>query len=175
MDEEEFAKLVAQAAGMQPDEATKFLTEQGLSADDVTDALDVLNQLNDNDITAKGVIAEKEPADAAERIASDEINEIEEQAQKMADEDDTPVKVTEEDSDSDGDTDKVTAEKKETDDDEVKNPSEEHSEAADEPNDSDELSEDEKATVNKILNGDTDTDVSGIAKTSGGSSVWKPL
>lgn len=75
-------------------------------------------------------------ADAlADANAEDFSDNAEADAQDMADEDSTPVSVTEEDSDGDGDTDKTTVEKEEPEDD--SNESKDNSdESEDKPHDS---------------------------------------
>lgn len=106
MDDDQFASVIAQAARLSDDERIPFLEKSGMSEDEISEAMDVLEALGDADDAAINNIFDKEPEDASERVASD-----------MADEDETNVSVTEEDSDSDGDTDKVTIEKEDSEDD----------------------------------------------------------
>ena len=117
MDEEQLTNIIAQAAALSDDEVVPFLTDQGLSEEDIDEAMEVLEALKGMDAEAKDNITNTEPGDAAERIASDNMDDAEQAAAKMADEDDSEVTVTEEDKDSDGDMDKVTIKKEEPEDD----------------------------------------------------------
>lgn len=117
MDEELFAKAIAAAIELSDDEVVPYLEKAGLSPEEIDEALDVIEELGKANEQAYDNIASKEPGDSAERIASDKLAATEEAAQKMANEDDTEVKVTEEDKDEDGDSDKVTVEKSDNEDD----------------------------------------------------------
>ena len=113
MDEEQLTQLVAEAMDLPADERIDFFVNKGMSEEEIDDALQTLQQVEDFDLEQDLNIASKEPEDAAERLSSDAEDDLEQKAQKMADEDNTPVTVTEEDTDGDSDPDKVTAEKEE--------------------------------------------------------------
>lgn len=107
MSEDEFAKIIAQAANLPGDQQIDFMISKGIPEDEMDDALATLQALVDADTVGDENISDKEPHDAAERLASDAEDDIEQKAQNMADEDETEVTVTKEDSDGDGDVDKA--------------------------------------------------------------------
>ena len=117
MSEEELTKAIAAAIELSDDEIVPYLEKAGLSPEEIDEALDIIEELSKANEQAYDNITSKEPGDSAERIASDKMAATEEAAQKMANEDGTAVKVTEEDKDDDGDTDKVTVEKSDNEDD----------------------------------------------------------
>lgn len=90
-----FGDLAADLVDLDDDQIKDKILTYGLSPEDMKDVFD----------TVKAV----QEAEAASDAGSS--------AQQMANEDQTAVKVTEEDKDLDGDTDKVTVEKQETEDD----------------------------------------------------------
>lgn len=145
MDEELFAKAIAAAIELSDDEVVSYLEKAGLSPEEIDEALDIIEELSKVNEQTYDNIASKEPGDSAERIASDKMAATEEAAQKMANEDDTDVKVTEEDKDEDGDTDKVTVEKSDADDDSK-------------------LSAEEEAALNEFWGDDSDDKVNDKAK-----------
>lgn len=112
--EEMITKIASEYMDMPEEQVVADLKANGFDKEDIDDIMQTITEV-------KGA----------------EAGTVENQAQQMANEDNTPTEVTETDKDSDGDVDKTVIEKKEPDDDEVKNPSEEHSEANDKPNDSD--------------------------------------
>lgn len=129
MDEELFAKAIAAAIELSDDEVVPYLEKAGLSPEEIDEALDIIEELG----KAEGLAdANLDPIniDSVDKLADANIDPInidsvdkladantKKAAQKMANEDDTEVKVTEEDKDEDGDTDKVTVEKSDADDD----------------------------------------------------------
>lgn len=121
--DELYSQYVVDAADMPEDQRIPHLTSvklddgSSLSQEDIDEILEGIQELNNFDQDQDLNIANKEPEDAAERLSSDAEDELEQKAQKMADEDKTVVKQTEVDKDSDGDTDKVTTEKVEAEDD----------------------------------------------------------
>jgi len=117
MDEEQLTQLIAEAMSLEPDERIDFFVNKGLTEGEIEDVLETIQQVEDFELAQDLNIANKEPEDAAERLSSDAEDELEQKAQKMADEDDTPVTVTEQDTDGDGDTDRETVEKDNTEDD----------------------------------------------------------
>lgn len=137
--EEALARLVAQVVAMPPEARADYLkNEWGLNDDEVASLLEDVAAVEDADktadtnVTAEG-IKSGNISDSLDRIASDQDNELEEKAAKMAGGDNTDVTVTEADTDGDGDVDKAEAEvKKEKPEDDSKN-----SEADDKPHDKD--------------------------------------
>lgn len=104
------------------EEVTSVLDSYDLPEDWKQDVLDTYHEL-------KGVefMSDEMPHKSTEGLAD---------AQAMADEDNTPVEVTEEDSDGDGDTDKKTTEKTEPEDDSEDNDEKDNSsESEDKPHD----------------------------------------
>ena len=128
MDEEKLLTLVAQAVPMPEDERIPFLLNAGVPEDQMDAAIEMIQDVIDYDNEQNDNIALKEPLDAEDRLDSDAEHELEEQAQNMADGDDTVVEITDEDTDDDGDTDKTTIEKDE--------PKDNSSESEDKPHDS---------------------------------------
>lgn len=107
------------------------LAEYELDPDDVADIKDLINaERMANSDAAKNPLSIDKVDTMADNAA--------EKAQEMANEDNTPVEVTETDKDSDGDVDKVEIEQKDNEDDSEK------------PHDS-ELSEDDKDTQRNII------------------------
>lgn len=137
MPEDKLMEILVDAAELPADQQIDFLLSKGVPEDQMDECLEAILMLDEADETGDGNIVATEPGEAAERLASDKDAALEEKAQKMADEDDSKVKVTSVDKDGDGDTDKETIEKKNPDDDEVKN-----SEAGDKPHDSEVAGED---------------------------------
>ena len=133
--EEALARLVAQVVAMPPEARADYLkSEWGLSDNEVASLLEDVAAVEDADKAADtNVIAEGVKngniGDSVDRIASDQDNELEEKAAKMAGSDGTNVTITETDTDSDGDTDKAEI-KKEKPEDDTKN-----SAAEDKPHD----------------------------------------
>lgn len=135
--EEALARLVAQVVAMPPEARADYLkNEWGLNDDEVASLLEDVAAVEDADktadtnVTAEG-IKSGNISDSLDRIASDQDNELEEKAAKMAGGDNTDVTVTEADTDGDGDVDKAEV-KKEKPEDDSKN-----SEADDKPHDKD--------------------------------------
>lgn len=135
--EEALARLVAQVVAMPPEKRADYLkNEWGLNDDEVASLLEDVaavenaDNVADTNVTAEG-IKSGNISDSLDRIASDQDNELEEKAAKMAGSDGTDVTVTESDTDGDGDVDKAEI-KKEKPEDDSKN-----SEAEDKPHDKD--------------------------------------
>ena len=133
--EEALARLVAQVVAMPSEARADYLkNEWGLNDDEVASLLEDVAAVEDADkaadtnVTAEG-IKSGNISDSLDRIASDQDNELEEKAAKMAGSDGTDVTVTEADTDGDGDVDKAEI-KKEKPEDDSKN-----SEAEDKPHD----------------------------------------
>lgn len=114
------------------EEVASVLDSYDLPEDWKQDVLDTYHEL-------KGVefISDEMPHKSSEDLAD---------AQAMADEDNTPVEVTEEDSDGDGDTDKKTTEKTEPEDD-SNDEKDNSSESEDKPHDG-KVTSDENSTNN---------------------------
>lgn len=135
--EEAFARLVAQVVAMPPESRVDYLkNEWGLDDYEVASLLEDVAAVENADSAADAnVVAEGiksgNISDSLDRIASDQDNELEEKAAKMASGDNTDVTVTEADTDGDGDVDKAVV-KKEKPEDDAKN-----SEAEDKPHDKD--------------------------------------
>lgn len=133
--EEALARLVAQVVAMPPEARADYLkNEWGLNDDEVASLLEDVaavenaDNVADTNVTAEG-IKSGNISDSLDRIASDQDNELEEKAAKMAGSDGTDVTVAESDTDGDGDIDKAEI-KKEKPEDDSKN-----SEAEDKPHD----------------------------------------
>lgn len=102
------ADLVSDLVDLSDEEIESKLKEYQLDPEDEADVRDTLAQLR----------AAESEADTLPQN-SDFAKEVEDDAQQMANEDETDVTITEEDSDGDGDTDSVSVEKETTDDDSV--------------------------------------------------------
>lgn len=113
--------IVSGLVDLSDDEVQNKLNEYDLPQEWKDDILDTLSAVRESEA---GVANLPQNADFAAEVEAD--------AQAMANEDNTPVEVTEEDKDSDGDTDKKTIEKTETKNDEEDN----SSESEDKPHDS---------------------------------------
>lgn len=147
--EEMVTKIASEYIDMPEDKVLEELKTAGFDQEDIDDIMETIAE-----------------------VKAAETGSTEEEAQQMANEDSTPVKVTEVDKDSDGDVDKTIVEKKEPDDDDVKNPSEEHTKEEDKPNDSSDNDDDDFASAIESANSELEkknsVNVSGIAKTLNG-------
>ena len=116
--DDEISEVIVKLMNMSDDEAIPYLTSEGYNESDIDEIMDLLEAVKSTEGEATDDILsnDTEPSTVAddmtsgqERVASDAI----EQAEHMANEDDTPVTVEEKDSDNDGDPDKVTIKKDE--------------------------------------------------------------
>lgn len=128
--DDEISEVIVKLMNMSDDEAIPYLTSEGYNESDIDEIMDLLDAVkNTEGETTNDILSnDTEPSTVAddmtsgqERVASDAI----EQAEHMANEDDTPVTVKEKDSDDDGDPDKVTIKKDKPDDDLELSPEEE--------------------------------------------------
>lgn len=122
--DEIFADLAADLVDLSDDEIKNRILKYGLDPADMQEVYDTVKAvqeaeaLGDENLDPLNIDAVDQLADANTKSAKD-----------MANEDQTKVKVTEEDKDSDGDTDKITVEKED-------------------PEDDTELTDDERAIIN---------------------------
>lgn len=102
--DEIFADLAADLVDLSDDEIKDRILKYGLSPEDMKEVYDTVKAVQD-----------------AESLADENVDALADantrEAKGMANEDQTKVKVTEEDKDSDGDTDKITVEKEDPEDD----------------------------------------------------------
>lgn len=147
--EEMVTKIASEYIDMPEDKVLEELKTAGFDQEDIDDIMETIAE-----------------------VKAAETGSTEEEAQQMANEDSTPVKVTEVDKDSDGDADKTVVEKKEPDDDGIKNPSEEHTKEDDKPNDSVDDDDSDFASAIESANSELEkknsVNVGGIAKTLNG-------
>lgn len=124
--DEIFADLAADLVDLSDDEIKDRILKYGLSPSDMQEVYDTVKAvqeaeaLGDENLDPLNIDAVDGLADAAAK-----------KAKSMANEDQTSVKVTEEDKDSDGDTDKITVEKED-------------------PENDTELTDEERAVINSI-------------------------
>ena len=110
--DEIFADLAADLVDLSDDEIKNRILKYGLNPEDMKEVYDTVKAvqeaeaLGDENVDPLNLDAVDALADANTKAAK-----------RMANEDQTKVKVTEEDKDSDGDTDKVTVEKEDPEDD----------------------------------------------------------
>lgn len=110
--DEIFADLAADLVDLSDDEIKSRILKYGLDPADMKEVYDTVKAvqeaeaLGDENLDPLNIDAVDKLADANTKLAKD-----------MANEDQTKVKVTEEDKDSDGDTDKITVEKEDPEDD----------------------------------------------------------
>ena len=122
--DEIFADLAADLVDLSDDEIKNRILKYGLNPADMKEVYDTVKAvqeaeaLGDENLDPLNIDAVDKLADANTKLAKD-----------MSNEDQTKVKVTEEDKDSDGDTDKITVEKED-------------------PEDDTELTDDERAIIN---------------------------
>ncbi len=110
--DEIFADLAADLVDLSDDEIKDRILKYGLSPEDMKEVYDTVKAVQD----AESLADENPDPLSLENIdALADANTKE--AKGMANEDQTKVKVTEEDKDSDGDTDKITVEKEDPEDD----------------------------------------------------------
>ena len=102
--DEIFADLAADLVDLSDDEIKERILKYGLNPSDMKEVYDTVKAVQD-----------------AESLADENVDTLADantkEAQRMANEDGTQVKITEEDKDSDGDTDKTTIEKEAPEDD----------------------------------------------------------
>ena len=128
--DEIFADLAADLVDLSDDEIKSRILKYGLNPADMKEVYDTVKAvqeaeaLGDENLDPLNIDAVDKLADANAKSAKD-----------MANEDQTKVKITEEDKDSDGDTDKITVEKEDPEDDT-------------ELTDDAELTDDERAIIN---------------------------
>ena len=110
--DEIFADLAADLVDLSDDEIKDRILKYGLSPEDMKEIFDTVKAVQEAEATA-----DKNPdpisLENAEALADANTKE----AKRMANEDQTKVKITEEDKDSDGDPDKTTIEKEDPEDD----------------------------------------------------------
>ena len=132
--DEIFADLAADLVDLSDDEIKNRILKYGLNPADMKEVYDTVKAvqeaeaLGDENLDPLNIDAVDKLADANTKSAKD-----------MANEDQTKVKVTEEDKDSDGDTDKITVEKED-------------------PEDDTELTDDERAIINYNMGSHEDTE-----------------
>lgn len=134
--DEIFADLAADLVDLSDDEIKSRILKYDLGPADMKEVYDTVKAvqeaeaLGDENLDPLNIDAVDKLADANTKSAKD-----------MANEDQTKVKVTEEDKDSDGDTDKITVEKEN-------------------PEDDSELTDDERAIINYNMGSNDDTEES---------------
>ena len=132
--DEIFADLAADLVDLSDDEIKNRILKYGLDPADMQEVYDTVKAvqeaeaLGDENLDPLNIDVVDKLADANTKSAKD-----------MANEDQTKVKVTEEDKDSDGDTDKITVEKED-------------------PEDDTELTDDERAIINYNMGSQDDTE-----------------
>lgn len=110
--DEIFADLAADLVDLSDDEIKERILKYGLSPSDMKEVYDTVKAVQDAESLADENLDQLN-LDAVDALADENTKE----AKRMANEDDTQVKITEEDKDSDGDTDKTTIEKEAPEDD----------------------------------------------------------
>lgn len=124
--DEIFADLAADLVDLSDDEIKDRILKYGLSPSDMQEVYDTVKAVQEAEALGD------ENLDPLNLDAVDALADIDaKKAKGMANEDQTSVKVTEEDKDSDGDTDKITVEKED-------------------PENDTELTDEERAIINSI-------------------------
>lgn len=122
--DEIFADLAADLVDLSDDEIKNRILKYGLDPTDMKEVYDTVKAVQEAEALGDENL-DPLNIDAIDKLADDNTK----LAKDMANEDQTKVKVTEEDKDSDGDTDKITVEKED-------------------PEDDTELTDDERAIIN---------------------------
>ena len=122
--DEIFADLAADLVDLSDDEIKDRILKYGLSPEDMKEVYDTVKAVQEAEALGDENV-DPLNLDAVDALADANTKS----AKRMANEDQTKVKVTEEDKDSDGDTDKITVEKED-------------------PEDDTELTDDERAIIN---------------------------
>lgn len=110
--DEIFADLAADLVDLSDDEIKDRILKYGLSPEDMKEVYDTVKAVQDAEAAGD---ENPDPLSLESVDALADANTKE--AKSMANEDQTKVKITEEDKDSDGDTDKITVEKEDPEDD----------------------------------------------------------
>ena len=110
--DEIFADLAADLVDLSDDEIKDRILKYGLSPEDMQDVYDTVKAVQEAE-----AIGDKNPDPFSLENVDALADANTKAAKRMANEDNTRVKVTEEDKDSDGDTDKTTIEKESPEDD----------------------------------------------------------
>ena len=110
--DEIFADLAADLVDLSDDEIKDRILKYGLSPEDMKEVYDTVKAVQEAEAVGD---ENRDPVSLENVDALADANT--KAAKRMANEDQTKVKVTEEDKDSDGDTDKITVEKEDPEDD----------------------------------------------------------